>query len=313
MSSSPTTTTFVRSDGRALGVVPGFRDRVLRDRTSVSPRAGRTDKQLAASASKKRARFERLLEAIERWFGPLDGARVLDLGCGDGVNCILLAAQPVQFAVGLDLDLRLFAPGGEGALVRRLIEQVAALAARSRSAAAAASDRPARFVTMDATRLGFRPDSFDLVISRSAAEHIRPIERALAETLRVVRRGGIVYVAIDPFYWPRGCHKRGVVDIPYAHARLSLPEYRRFVAESEGERRAAQRVERLATLNRLRVSEWRRTIEALPWELLDWQERPSQLGAAILREHPEVLASLLPGVEERDLLTERIEVWLRKP
>ncbi|HSD28258.1 MAG TPA: class I SAM-dependent methyltransferase [Vicinamibacteria bacterium] len=303
-------TSFLRGDGRALTVVEGFRERVLSYRPSVSPTAGWTEEQLTASAEKKRRRFERMHSTLEGWFGPLDGARVLDVGCGDGANCVLLAAEAVRLAVGLDLRLRLFAPDGEGEVVRRLIERVDAAA--TRSGRAAASHRPARFVNMDATRLGFRPDSFDLVISRSAAEHIQPIERALHETCRVVRPGGLVYLSIDPFFWLRGCHKRGVVDLPFAHARLSLPEYRRFVAETEGEARAAKRAGRLATLNRFTVSDWRRSIESHAWEVLGWTERPSELGAAILRENPEIMDTLLPGVEERDLLTERIDVWLRR-
>jgi SAM-dependent methyltransferase len=168
------------------------------------------------------------------------------------------------------------------------------------------------FVDMDATRLGFLPESFDVVMSRSAAEHIQPIERALGEILRVVRPGGLVYLGIDPFFWLRGCHKRGVVDVPFAHARLSLEDYRRFVAEREGEEVADKRRRRLLTLNRFSVGQWRRTIESVPWEVLDWKERPSDLGATVLEENPDVLDSLLPGVEERDLLTERIEVWLRR-
>jgi len=123
----------------------------------------------------------------------------------------------------------------------------------------------------------------------------------------------MVYLGIDPFFWLRGCHKRGVVDIPFAHARLPLEEYRHFVAESEGEAVAARRWQRLATLNRLTLCQWRRTIETMSCEILEWREAHSELGAAVLKENPEILRALLPGVEERDLLTERIEVWLRKP
>jgi len=284
-------------------VVEGFRERVLSYRPSVSPRAGWTDEQFAASAEKKRQRFKRLRDAVARWFGPLEGMRVLDVGCGDGANCVLLAAEPVRLAVGLDLRLRLFAADGEGELARRLVERIAGDGERS---------GPACFVHMDATRLGFQPESFDVVVSRSAAEHVQPIERALGEIERVVRPGGLVYLGIDPFFWLRGCHKRGVVDIPFAHARLSLPEYRRFVAESEGEAVAAKRGQRLLTLNRFTVCEWRHKIESVPWEVLEWRETPSELGATVLSENPGVRETLLPGVEEHDLLTERIEVWLRR-
>ncbi len=307
------TKSFVRSDGRALRVVEGFRERALSNRPSTSPRPGWSEEQYAASADKKRRRFDRLLDSIRRWFGPPEGARVLDAGCGDGVNCVLLAAERVRLVVGLDLRLRLFAPDAEGEETRKLLSRIAADVRPPRPDGIPRSDRPLCFVNMDATRLGFHPESFDVVISRSAAEHIIPIEPALHEIARVVRPGGLVYLAIDPFFWLRGCHKRGVVDIPFAHARLSLEEYRRFVAESEGEVAAARRTRRLSTLNRLTLGQWRGTIEAVPWEVLEWAESPSVLGATVLDENPDVWDSLLPGVEERDLLTERIEVWLRRP
>lgn len=305
---------FVRSDGRALPVIDGFREWALAYRPGVSPRPGWTEEQFAASAEKKQKRFARLLDSFTRWMGTLEGARILDLGCGDGANCLLLAAEPVRLAVGLDLHLRLFAPGPEGEQTRTLLRSVAGASGElALKAEGLLSDRPARFVDMDATRLGFRPESFDLVMSRSAAEHIQPIARALAEAFRAVRPGGLVYLGIDPFFWLRGCHKRGVVDIPFAHARLSLEEYRRFVAHREGEAVADKREHRLSTLNRFTVREWRQTIESVAWEILEWREKPSEVGALVLRENPDVLETLRPGVAEHDLLTERIEVWLRRP
>ena len=305
--------TFIRSDGRPLAVIEGFRERVLSYRASVSPRAGWSDEQFAASAKTKQKRFRRLLESFARWNTTLDGARVLDVGCGDGANCILLSEEPVRLAVGLDLHLPLFAPDDEGQRARTLMERITGDGTeRAHSAAAVLSDRQVSFVQMDATRLGSRPESFDLVMSRSAAEHIQPIERALDQIGHVVRPGGLIYLGIDPFFWLRGCHKRGVVDIPFAHARLSLEEYRRFVAEREGEAAAVQRSRRLETLNRLTVHQWHRSIASMGCEILEWQERPSEVGAAVLGEHPAILETLLPGVEERDLRTERIEAWLRK-
>lgn len=304
---------FVRSDGRSLAVIEGFRERVLSCRPSVSPRAGWTEEQFATSAKKKQRRFQRLLESFTRWTSSLDGARVLDVGCGDGANCLQLAEVPVRLAVGLDLHLPLFAPDAQGEQTRVLMERITGVGtAGARPTTALLPDRRVCFVAMDATRLGFRPGSFDVVMSRSAAEHIQPIERALTEIARAVRPGGLVYLGIDPFFWLRGCHKRGVVDIPFAHARLSLEEYRRFVAECEGEATAAKRCLRITTLNRLTVRQWRRTIESMSCEILEWQEHHSELGAAVLRENPDIVETLLPEVREPDLITERIEVWLRR-
>ena len=304
---------FVRSDGRSLKVVEGFRERVLSYRPSVSPREGWTQEQFDTSARKKQKRFQRLVESFTSWNSTLDGARVLDVGCGDGANSVQLAAEPVRLVVGLDLHLPLFAPDDQGQRTRVLLERIAGVETeRAGAATALFTDRPMCFVQMDATRLGFRPGSFDVVMSRSAAEHIQPIERALAEIESAVRPGGLIYLGIDPFYWLRGCHKRGLVDIPFAHARLTLEEYRRFVAEREGEDAAAKRWLRIATLNRLTATQWRRTIESMSCTVLEWRKRHSELGAAVLEEHPDIGATLLPGVKKSDLLTERIEVWLRR-
>src|SRR5205814_643511 len=71
-----------------------------------------------------------------------------------------------------------------------------------------------RFTRADAATLPFPGGSFAVLLSRSALEHIVPVERALAEMARVVRPGGVIRHAVDPYYWLRGCHKRGLVDIP---------------------------------------------------------------------------------------------------
>jgi SAM-dependent methyltransferase len=171
---------------------------------------------------------------------------------------------------------------------------------------------PVQFLTMDATQMSFADGEFDLLMSRSAMEHVQPIEKVLSEMVRVVRPGGLIYLGVDPFYWVRGCHKRGVVDMPWAHARLDLDDFTRFVQQHEGEEIAVKRRWRLDTLNRYPVAKWRSLIESMDCEILDWNERESGLGEEVLAEYPEVLETLLPGTSQRDLLCERIEVWLRR-
>src|SRR2546422_10922411 len=105
---------------------------------------------------------------------------------------------------------------------------------------------------------------------------------------RVVRTGGVIHLRIDPYFWLRGCHKRGLVDIPWAHARLSLEDFRRFVAESEGTAMAATRCARLQTLNRLTLGQWRAVIEAGPFGGLEGGEEPSPVAAAVLGGDPAI-------------------------
>jgi ubiquinone/menaquinone biosynthesis C-methylase UbiE len=164
---------------------------------------------------------------------------------------------------------------------------------------------------MDATQMDFPDASFDLLVSRAALEHIVPIERALAEMARVVRSGGLLRHGIDQFFWLKGCHKRGLVDLPWAHARLRPDEFRRFVAETEGEKKAERRARHLKTLNQLSLRQWRALLEAR-FEILDWREEPSSLARAVLEEHPDVPETLLDGVTTRDLVHYSIKVWLRR-
>lgn len=308
-------TTFVRADGRPLRVVPGFRERVLDYRSSVSPRPEWTPEQYARAADTKLRRARRLVAEVERrqGGGGLAGRAVLDVGCGDGINCLAMAylaeAPAPPRVVGADLRLPLFERGETGP--RRLAEQVAARLQGGRRPAAVLAALPVRFTRADATSLPFPDDSFDVLLSRSALEHIVPVERALAEMARVVRRDGMIHHAVDPYYWLRGCHKRGLVDIPWAHARLSLEDFARFVTEREGAAVAAKRCDRLRTLNRLTLAQWRAAIEAGPFDIQEWTEERSPFAAQVLAENPDVFDTLADGVEPRDLVNGRLEFWLR--
>jgi ubiquinone/menaquinone biosynthesis C-methylase UbiE len=221
---------FVRDDGRTVQVVEGFRQFLLTYREATTPRADWTADQYVSAAAKKRKRASRLVESFRRWLGPLDGAAFLDVACGDGSNCLVLSEQKARIVVGIDLELPLLASTEKGDRTRKLAAKI-----EPGSNPVSLPNGRVSFLQMDATALGFVDGTFDVLMSRSATEHIRPIEVALREMARVVRADGLIYIAIDPYYWLRGCHKRGVVDIPWAHARLTLEEYRRFVADDRGE------------------------------------------------------------------------------
>ena len=302
--------TFIREDGRALRVVRGFRNAALSYRAPVTPVAAWTAEQFADAAEKKRRRFGRLLADARHWRGSIEGAEILDVGCGDGTNCILAALEPVRSVVGIDLNPPLLDPSQS--VARRLAETVLRQAGHQGGLEALSAARPIRLERADARATPFPDGSFDLLISRSAMEHLMPVEAALAEMARVVRPGGLVHHSIDPFYWLRGCHKRGVTDIPWAHARLSLDEFHRFVAEYESREDAARRLTRLESLNRLTARQWRSVIEAGPLDVLHWDEQRSGYAEDALAEHPDVTDTLLPGVSRSDLVCGRIDVWLRR-
>jgi SAM-dependent methyltransferase len=303
-------TYFTRDDGVKIQIVDGFRERILGYRRALSPREAWSAADYAEAIRKKRKRFRRLVRQARALGFELKGQRVLDVGCGDASTCVLFA-QNGATVDGIDLQPLLLNEDEKGGRARGFVAQLLELPGPEQLPAAL-NQLPIRVQRMDATAMRFADATFDFVMSRSAMEHVRPLEKTLSEIVRITRPGGLIYLSIDPFYWVRGCHKRGVVDIPWAHARLTSPEFHRFVSETEGEAVARKRVERWETLNRLTLAQWRERIAAIGCAVLEWTEDFSAVGETILHEHPDVSSTLLPGVSERDLLHERIKVWLRR-
>ncbi|MBY0396825.1 MAG: class I SAM-dependent methyltransferase, partial [Thermoleophilia bacterium] len=102
------------------------------------------------------------LVAIRRALGPLDGLRVLDLGCGKGRFARRLADAGAT-VLGLDLS-------------RGMLET------------AAGAGLPC--LVASARRLPFSDRSFDAVIAVEVFEHLGAIGTALDEARRVLRPGG---------------------------------------------------------------------------------------------------------------------------
>lgn len=102
----------------------------------------------------------RHLHTVRRLLDPRPGERILEVGCGRGHLTKRLQDLGVE-AVGVDANPQ---------------------------AAAVAVAKDVR--AMRAEMLAFPDGSFDKVVSVHAIEHVPPLERALAEMARVLRRGG---------------------------------------------------------------------------------------------------------------------------
>jgi len=305
-------TKFKRDDGNELEIIAGFRDRALNYRPSTSPRDNWSADDYARTVEKRLQRGKKLIDKLARLYGPLDNAEILEVGCGDGINTLLLGIRGVKRAVGIDLELRLDKTYRWSDSVRRLAEGIVKATGSDKSLDHCVSSLPIDLRTVNATSTEFPENSFDLVFSRGVLEHVHPIEKLSGELARILRPRGLIYHEIDPFYWLRGCHKRGLVDIPWAHARLSLPEYHRFVIETEGEAVADKRLRRLTTLNRMTLREWKALLDKSPFEIILWEETPSSFAEEVFQEYPDVVSTALPGLQPDDFVVRRIRVCLQK-
>lgn len=113
------------------------------------------------------------LDVVRLALGTLAGARILDIGCGDGRMAALLAAQGAV-VTGID-------PNSE------------------RVALAQASVPQATFAQGVGEALTYGDKTFDAVLWMNALHHLPPdaMERSLEEGARVVRPGGALIV-IEP-------------------------------------------------------------------------------------------------------------------
>ena len=123
----------------------------------------------------------------------LPGAReansFLELGCGDGmVSCCLCRKGKKATAI----DTR------DAGFDERAVHEGTSL------------------LQMDAADLQFESESFDFVFSYNAFEHFASPENVLREAIRVVRKGGYIYLVFGPLYYsPYGVHAYSSITVPY--------------------------------------------------------------------------------------------------
>jgi SAM-dependent methyltransferase len=121
----------------------------------------------------------------------IDGAKTLELGCGDAMLSSAVAEKGAV-ATAVDLTTRLFDE-------------------RARR-------RGVRLVQADAAELPLESGQFDLVFSFNAFEHFSQPDAAFREALRVVRPGGLIHLHFGPLYLsPFGLHVFHMLGVPYCH------------------------------------------------------------------------------------------------
>ncbi len=172
-------------------------------------------KQIAAYWSKRSEDF--LRQRREELHSPLAGRflgiirenlpagkplKILDVGCGTGFFSILLAAEGHD-VTGVDLT-----PG--------MIEGAKKLAAEELAAETSGS---CRFRVMDAEKLKFESETFDVVISRNLTWTLPNAGRAYREWCRVLKQDGIL-LNFDADYGKEDCTDAEGLPQNHAHHRL---------------------------------------------------------------------------------------------
>ena len=125
------------------------------------------------------------------------GKRILDIGCSQGIVCLLLAREGFN-CVGIDyektaIEYALEELKKEEDIVRKRVE----------------------FKIGDALHLSFEDDSFDTVILGEILEHLIHPEKVLKEAKRVLKDGGMAIITVPFGLNPNHDHKRTYYPVPF--------------------------------------------------------------------------------------------------
>jgi len=175
-----------------------------------------------SNAEREVAFCQQLVDALMTHTGRgIEGARVLDLGCGQtGTHSLILAARGAD-VTGIDIEVptltmgpRTFVRVARRNGLERALKSLARHLLFDRRFfrdLAAATGRPVRakdvdLRVMDAKHMRFPDSTFDLIFSPNMFEHIDDVPAAVAEVNRVLKPGGIAIVTPHLFASLSGGH-----------------------------------------------------------------------------------------------------------
>ncbi|MDD5223103.1 MAG: class I SAM-dependent methyltransferase [bacterium] len=129
-----------------------------------------------------RGKLDLVLKLLARYLPAGSVPRILDLGCGTGIN--LKSFERLGFAVGADSV------------------EPALKFCRSRGIS--------RLARSEAQALPFKDRGFDAVLALDLIEHVRDDRRVIAEAARVLRPGGRLLVTVPAFPFLFSAHDRAL-------------------------------------------------------------------------------------------------------
>jgi ubiquinone/menaquinone biosynthesis C-methylase UbiE len=166
--------------------IPGFLEKsdleVLQKKYPFPPEYG-YDKNSLEERGIKRAR------EIFKLQGAKESHSFLEIGCWDGMVSSILGRNG-KTATAIDIST-------EGLDERAINEGV-------------------KFHQMDAENLLFEDESFDFIFSYDSFEHFSKPEKVLTEAIRVIKKGGYIFLSFGPLYYsPLGEHAYRSITVPY--------------------------------------------------------------------------------------------------
>jgi len=230
-------------------------------------------KDTASRAERARRRLASIHDAIG-----LAGNRVLEFGCGAGFEVWFLAHHLGSDAYGIDV-----------------VERAAWEALR---------DERTHYECADITRTNpFEADFFDRIISFSVWEHVQHPYKALEETFRIMKPGGLAWISANLYRSAVGSHLYRDIHFPYPHLMFSDDVIKEFY------RRRGQTERGASWVNKLTWLQYERAFETIGFKtrMLRFSERELD------EEFYERFEDVLGRYPRWDLTKDFFTVVLEKP
>lgn len=166
----------------------------------------------------------------------------------------------------------------------------------------------------------FEAGSFDIVASDAVYEHVRDMGKALEETWRVLRPGGVVYATFGPLYYTYGGDHfsgRGGLREGYNHLLLNKAEYGRYINQFPGDPGTRENDGRTwihgELFSYLKYAQYLSLFKRKGFHRLYLFAIISEEAIEFRRRFPDVWQELLgKGIREIDLMVNSLSVILRK-
>ncbi len=131
-----------------------------------------------------------------------EGKTVIDIGCGAGGKSVYYASCGAEKVYGLEI-------------LEKYRDEAESLAK------SVGMEEKFQFVAGDSAALPFDDNTADTIIVNDAMEHVANPEKTLSEMLRVLKKGGKIYINFPPYHHPFGAHLSDAVYIPWVHLFFS--------------------------------------------------------------------------------------------
>lgn len=180
---------------------------------------------------------------------------IVDIGCGAAGKSLYYASRGAKKVIGVEILQKYEKEAMELANELKLADKF-------------------EFVCADAAAIPFEDGSIDTIIMNDAMEHVANPEAVIDECLRVLSKGGRLFVNFPPINHPSGAHLSDLIYIPWVHlffAESTLVEAYKHLAKNvpDGDERISFRIskkedgsEYFSYINHMSIKRFKRILKS---------------------------------------------------